>query len=140
MEIIINSFKYDGKWYQLNQVPREINSKYLFKDLIHDYEMTQEILAHDFEHLGFSNVTYEMGEDFSMLVYDLHSDTLRAAKHFHEFPYICAHKRTDKPGKIIYHSRALKSGKKCKKFVKLLFTKTRQCTDICLKKAKINVF
>ena len=112
MEIIINSFKYDGKWYQLNQVPREINSKYLFKDIIHDYEMTQEILAQDFVALGFSNVTYEMGEDFSILVYDLHSDTLRAVKHFHEFPYICTHKRTDKPGKkYMYH-------KKCKKFVK----------------------
>ena len=99
MEIVINSFKYDGKWYQLNQVPREINSKYLFKDVIHDYEMTQEILAYDFEALGFSDGVYESGEDFSILVYDLHLDSLRAVKYFHEFPYICTHKRTDKPGK-----------------------------------------
>ena len=100
-KILTNTFKYQGKWYEFHKVPNRIETKYNLKNLVHDTEITQEISKFDLESLGFTDV-YDTGDDYYSLVYNTRSDTLKAVRYGHKYPFVCTHKRQDKPGKKKY--------------------------------------
>ena len=89
-----------GKWYEFHKVPRKIKSRYKFKNLIYNRKLTQEITAEDFTNLGFGNIDDLGGHDFSSMVYNFKTKTMKAVEYGRKYKFFCSHKLRNQQGKF----------------------------------------
>ena len=91
---------YRGKWYEFHKVPRRIKSRYKFKNLIYNRKLTQEITPEDFTNLGFGNIDDLGGDDFSSMVYNFKTKTMKAVEYGRKSKFFCSHKLRNQQGKF----------------------------------------
>jgi len=95
-KILLNAFKYQGKWYEIHKLPRKLKH-FKLKRFIGGHENIQEVTQYDFSNMGYADA-YEQGKDFSGLAYDPKTNTLKVVNSRKKYAYVCSHKRQHKPG------------------------------------------
>ena len=95
-KILLNAFKYQGKWYEIHKLPRKLKH-FKLKRFIGGHENIQEVTQYDFSNMGYADA-YELGKDFSGLVYDPKTNSLKVVNSRKKYAYVCSHKRQHKPG------------------------------------------
>ena len=80
-------------------MPRKIKSRYKFKNLIYNRKLTQEITPEDFTNLGFGNIDDLGGHDFSSMVYNFKTKTMKAVEYGKKQKFFCSHKMRNRQGK-----------------------------------------
>jgi len=95
-KIILNAFKYQGKWYEIHSLPRKLKH-FKLQRLIGGYESIQELTHYDFQMMGFGDI-HGQGKDLSGLVFDPKIDGLKVVNSKKKYSYVCSHKRQHKPG------------------------------------------
>ena len=97
-KVVLNAIKYEGKWYEVLNVPEE---RFSLKSLVwDDMQYMQEITKDDLKVLGFNMSIYDEGKNYDTLRYDPKDNDLKVVRHYLHYDFVCLHKRINKPGEV----------------------------------------